>query len=105
MELAFATERLRTVCTDHTEAVKAFGEAAADALRTRIADLRAVSYVGDLPAGRPDVLDGDPPLLRFQLQDGLTVVARVSQQREPRTSEGALDLARVRRAVVIEVTQ
>lgn len=103
MELAFASERLRNVCTDHAKAVKAFGEIAADALRTRIADLRAVTYVGDLPAGRPDVVDGDPPMLRFELRDGLTAVARVSQQRVPRKPDGTLDLMRVRRAVVVDL--
>jgi hypothetical protein len=105
MELAFRTRKLRTLCQDHDEAVKAIGEAAADVLRTRLADLRAVTYLSDLPAGRPEVLDDDPPRLRFQLRDGWALLASVSHQAVPRTQQGDLDVTRVRRALVQEVTR
>ena len=104
VEIAFATEKLRTICADQGKAVAAYGEAAAEALRTRLADLRAVTYVDDLPAGRPEVLEGEPPHLAFPLCDGWTMVVRVSHRDTPRTLDGALDLTRVRRAVLVEVS-
>jgi hypothetical protein len=105
MELAFRTRKLRKLCQDHDDAVEAIGEAAADVLRTRLADLRAVTYLSDLPAGRPEILDDDPPRLRFLLRDGWALLASVSHQVTPRTPQGDLDMTRVRRALVQEVTR
>jgi hypothetical protein len=103
MELAFGTEKLRTLCVDHARAAEVYGEAAAEALRTRLADLRAVTYLSELPVGTPEVVEGDPPHLRFRLADGWTLLARVSHRNTPRTGEGTLDLSRVRRAQVVEI--
>lgn len=103
MELAFATRRLRTLCVDHDQAVRAFGHDAADALRTRLADLRAATYLADLPLGHPEVLGSEPPCLRFELRGGLVLEARVSHATTPRTNEGDLDTSRVRRVLITEV--
>lgn len=105
MELAFRTRKLRTLCQEHDEAVRMMGEPAADVLRTRIADLRAVTYLADLPAGRPDVVDGDRPHLRFELRAGWSLLMAVGHQKVPRTDEGDLDQTRVRRARVQEISQ
>jgi hypothetical protein len=103
MELAFRTKRLRTVCEDHAKAIDAYGAPAADALRTRLADLRAVTFLAELPAGLPQVTEGDPPFLRFRLRDGWVVVASVSHHNTPRSPDGSLDLTRVRRALIIDI--
>jgi|SRR5581483_8943587 len=105
MELAFRTRSLRTVCQDHDEAVRMMGVAAADVLRTRIADLRAVIYLADLPAGRPEVVDSDRPKLRFELSGGWSLLMRVGHETVPRTEEGELDQGRVRRALVEEISR
>jgi hypothetical protein len=105
MELAFRTRTLRTVCQDHDEAVRMMGVSAADVLRTRIADLRAVTYLADLPAGRPEVIDGDRPELRFPLSEGWSLHMTVAHERVPRTEEGDLDQLRVRRALVREISR
>jgi proteic killer suppression protein len=103
MELAFRTRRLRTLCEDHDEAVRTMGEAAAEALRTRIADLRAVTYLAELPAGRPAVFEGERPELHFELRAGWSLLMTVGHQDVPRTEEGDLDHTRVRRARVQEI--
>ena len=105
MELAFRTRKLRTLCQDHDEAVTMMGGPAADVLRTRIADLRAVTYLADLPASRPDVIDGDRPRLRFELRDGWFLVMTVGHETVPRTEAGQLDQTRVRRALVQEISR
>jgi hypothetical protein len=81
------------------------GKPAADALRTRVADLRAVTYLAELPAGRPTVADGDPPQLYFDLQGGWSLLTAVGHQDVPRTDEGDLDQTRVRRVHVLEISQ
>jgi hypothetical protein len=104
MELAFRTLKLRTVCQDHDEAVRMMGEPAAEILRTRIADLRAVTYLADLPVGRPVVVEGQRPQLRFELDEGWSLLMTVAHQTVPRTEEGDLDETRVRRARVQELS-
>lgn len=104
MELAFTTRKLRTLCQDHDEAVRVMGEPAAEVLRTRIADLRAVTYLAELPAGRPAVVDGGPPQLHFELRGGWSLLMTVGHQTVPRTEEGDLDQTRVRRALVQEIS-
>jgi proteic killer suppression protein len=103
MELAFRTRKLRTLCQDHDEAVSLLGEPAADVLRTRIADLRAVTYLAELPAGRPSVVNGDQPQLRFELRGGWSLLMSVGHQTVPRTQKGDLDQTRVRRVRVEEI--
>lgn len=80
------------------------GEAAADVLRTRIADLRAVTHLAELPAGRLAVMDGKRPRLKFGLGAGWSLLMEVSHQNVPRTEEGDLDQTRVRRARVQEIS-
>ena len=106
MELSFRTQRLRTLCEEHSAAVRAIGEPAADVLRTRIADLRAATYLSDLPAGRPAVIEGNRPQLQFELRAGrsLLMVVGAGNQRVPRTDEGGLDQTRVRRALVQDIS-
>jgi hypothetical protein len=104
MELAFRTRRLRALCEDHDEAVRMMGGPAADVLRTRIADLRAVTYLAELPAGRPAVMDGERPRLNFELGAGWSLLMEVGHQNVPRTEEGDLDQTRVRRARVQEIS-
>lgn len=105
MEVAFRTIKLRTLCQEHDEAVRAIGESAAETLRTRIADLRAVTYLAELPAGRPTVTNGSPPQLQFELRDGWWLLMSVTHQHIPRNNDGTLDQSRVRRVRVNEVSQ
>jgi hypothetical protein len=104
MELAFRNRKLRTLCQDHDEAVRVMGESAAEVLRTRMADLRAVTYLAELPAGRPVVVEGEPPQLRFDLREGWSLLMTVGHQTVPRTDTGDLDQTRVRRALVQELS-
>jgi hypothetical protein len=103
MELAFKTQRLRTVCEQHDVALKAFGPLGAGGLRTRLADLRAAASLADLPASHHEIVEGDPPAIRFGLSGGLTVAAAINHAVTPRSSAGELDLARIRRALVLEI--
>ncbi len=104
MELTFRTRELRTLCQEHDKAVTKMGEPAADVLRTRLADLRAVTYLSELPAGRPSIVDGDPPQLNFQLRAGWVLQMAVGHQLVPRTETGELDQTRVRRARVDRIS-
>jgi hypothetical protein len=105
MELAFKTKKLRTLCQEHDKAVSEIGEPAAEILRTRVADLRAVTYLADLPVGRPAVIDGNPPELHFELRDGWSLRMVVNHHTTPRTEDDRLDLGRLRRVRVEDISQ
>lgn len=81
------------------------GRPAAETLRTRIADLRAVTYLADLPVGRPVVTSGDNPELNFELRDDWTLLMAIGHHLIPRTISGEVDQARVRRVRVEGVSQ
>jgi len=100
MEISFRTSSLRTLCQEHDRAVDLMGGPAAEVLRARIADLRAVTYLAQLPVGRPVVLEAERPQLRFELRAGWSMLMSVGHEQVPRTDGGALDQARVRRALV-----
>jgi hypothetical protein len=53
MELSFATHALREVCANESKATAALGPVGAKKLLARLADLRAVDYLRDLPVGSP----------------------------------------------------
>lgn len=50
MQLAFQTRELRGICEDEIEASDALGQDCALALKRALADLRAASFMADLPA-------------------------------------------------------
>ena len=51
MQLAFQTQSLRTLCEDAEAAELTLGRLVARELRNRLADLRAVTVIEELPAG------------------------------------------------------
>ena len=102
MELAFASKKLRERCVDQNKAIKAYGTDVAETLRARLADLRAVTFLDDLPVG-PSQDPDDPLRLTFPLSMGATLVSRVGHDRPPLRAEGSLDTAAVRRLLIEEV--
>lgn len=103
MEISFETRQLRSICTDPAKAEQAFGVEVAAALRARLADLLAVTYAGDVPVARPTVIEGERPTLEYPLAGGWVLVAKVGSRNVPRRENDSLDLARVRRAILLEV--
>jgi len=100
--ISFETRPLRTVCHDSAEALKAFGEAAAAALRHVLADLRAantmfdVAAIFDLPTGVGN---------EFSTPLGAThrLVLRCSNRKPPALPSGEIDWNAVDRVRVLDV--
>jgi hypothetical protein len=53
IQLAFATAALREICESEPRATRELGAEIAGALRRRLADLRAIRSLLDLPVGSP----------------------------------------------------
>jgi len=102
MELAFGSKHLRERCLDQSKAVRAYGMEVAETLRARLADLRAVTFLEDLPVSPTADLE-DPLVLSFPLSRGATLLTRVSHERPPLRADGSLDTSAVRRLLIEEV--
>lgn len=105
MELAFATRRLRTLCSEVDEAVAAVGEDAADVLRDRIADLRAASSPVELLAGSPHLVGGENPMIVVVLTGTTRLVCAVNQQNVRRDESGEVDWRHVRRLRITAIEE
>jgi hypothetical protein len=104
LEFAFDSKALRTLCEDQTCATASLGDAVAHALRNRLADLRAATYAGDIPAGRPRPLDGsDRNDMAVDLCDGYRLVFAANHRKNPMTSSGEVDWQRVSRVKILRI--
>ena len=71
MRLAFDSRELRTIFEIDAEGRRALGQAGAEVLKRRLADLRAADSVQDLLAGSPRIIEGrGEPHLAMDLADG-----------------------------------
>lgn len=59
MKILYGDAKLKALCTDERRAKKKLGGAGFRKLRSRLADLEAVTSVAELVAGRPHPLHGD----------------------------------------------
>jgi hypothetical protein len=102
LELAFESKELRDICESEEEAKRRFGDAVAEMLRHRLADLDAAQSPNDLLAGRPR-LGQDGRTMMIDLCEGRRVVFTANHASNPTTSTGDLDWARVRRIKILRI--
>lgn len=104
LELAFESRSLRTLCESEAHAKRELGEAVAEILKRRLADLRAATSVNDLLAGRPRVLDGtERHHMAVDLPDGYRIVFSANHSNNPVTDAGGPDWARISRIKILRV--
>ena len=84
--------------------MSALGPKMAEALKRRLADLRAARYVGDLLAGSPRELDGaDQRHMAIGLTDGHRMVFAANHTRNMLTEAGRVDWTMVSRIKVLRI--
>ena len=103
MEIAFETQQLRTLCEHASKATKEWGITAADALRSRLADLIVADSVYDVPGSKWEQMD-DPRDLLISLNGGLKLVVRCNQANPPMAGAN-LDWRVITRIKVMEIRQ
>ncbi|MEO6277973.1 hypothetical protein [Roseateles sp.] len=102
LEIAFQTKELRATCESPTRAKRELGEASGKALQRALADMHAVETVAELfemGLGIENCAQ-EHGMLRFQLNDGLTLYCNANQQSVPINGE-AVDWAQVTRLKVV----
>lgn len=104
MELAFQSRSIREICENETHATCELGSKRAEALKHRLADLRAATSVMDLLVGQPRILDSaDPKAMILDLSDGHRLVFCANHTTNPVTECGKLDWTKVYRIRVLRI--
>jgi hypothetical protein len=104
VQLAFHSAWLRTICESERNAKDEFGEAVAEALKHRLADMSAATSVNDLVAGRPRILGGTAPhQMALDLGDNYRIAFTANHTKNPRTETGDLDWKRVSRIKILRI--
>jgi hypothetical protein len=103
VELSFASETLRTLCTSPERALAALPAAVCDELQARLADLDAADSMADLVVGGPEIDDTPPGGLRYALPTGYELVCIGGYPNPPLNADGAIRRDRMRRLKVLKV--
>lgn len=102
VDILFKTETLRKLCSSEHDAKKQLGGDSAKKLRTRLADLRAVTRVSELIAGRPHPLKGDRSgQFALDLHGGRRLVFEPANVPKPLTTDGVTDWQQVTTVCIV----
>jgi hypothetical protein len=102
LQLAFHTETIRRVCENEEEAKTEFGPEAAEALKRRLADMRAARTPKDLVAGRPRP-GHDSKQMIIDLLDGYQIIFKANHPKYPKTGIDELDWTKVSRIKIMSI--
>ena len=104
MQLAFQTQALRMLCEDAEAAELSLGQSVARELRTRLADLRAVTAVGELPAGNVTYRgEGGGEAVMIDLGGNVSLELLPNHPTQRLTAEGKVEWNRVSRLKVVRI--
>ena len=104
MELAFESRGLRSICEQQSIAKGELGEDVAEALKHRLADLRAATSIRELMVGKPRTMTvGHMDYLVIDICEGSQMVLKANHPENPLTDDGELDWERVSRIKVIHI--
>ncbi len=102
LELAFETKELREICENEAEARRRLGNAVAEALKHRLADLDAATSPRDLIGGKPR-LGPDARTMTLDLCEGCHVVFTHNHPNNPTKSTGEVDWEKVSRVRILRI--
>lgn len=104
MEIAFNTLTIRSLCEDEAEAEKYFGKDLSQALKRRLADIRAATSISDLVVGTPSPLsNGDRDKMCIELSPWTHLVFCANHRKNPCTDGGEIDWKKVTRIKIMAI--
>ena len=103
MQLAFESERLRSICENEDLAKADLGDTMADTLKHRLADLLAARSIYELPAGNPRPKEDEPECQIIDLAENSYLFLQANHPRNPLTECGDIEWGRVTRVKVTRI--
>lgn len=102
LEIAFQTRDLRSLC-ELGENRQQLPTDVHEALKHRLADLRAAVSVHDLPTGSPISCGDNGEFVRIELPSGYVMLLEANHVQNPLEEDGKVDWSRVCRVRVVAV--
>jgi hypothetical protein len=102
LELAFDSLLLRATCENEAQARAELGEAVAEILKHRLADMRAARSTKDLLAGKPRV-EAEGRHMIIDVGDTHRIVFKANHVNCPMTNSNEVDWARVNRIKILRI--
>lgn len=103
MEIAFDSQKIRSICEDQSVATKELGSDIAEALKRRLADVRAANTVPELPTGNPRIVHHSQERLTMDLGGGYVISLEANHRRNPIREGDEIDWTRVSRLRVVSI--
>lgn len=104
MELAFQSKRIRSICENEADAEEELGPVAAQALKHRLADLRAATSIAEVVVGNPrPPRDGGTPCLIIDLSDSSYITVQANHPENPLTEKAEPDWTSISRLKVTHI--
>jgi hypothetical protein len=104
LQLAFSSKELRGICESEDAAREQLGMAIANALKRRLADLRAAPTALDLPGIEPTLVEGrEGNLMAVALSETIRLTFSVNHPKPPTLSTGEVDWSRVTRIQIATI--
>lgn len=103
LELAFDSKELRSICESEDYAKQQLSALVVEALKHRLADLRAAISIKDLIAGKIRPLDNADQRIIVDLCEGYQLIFCANHPRNPLLESGNLDWSRVSRIKILGI--
>lgn len=104
MEIAFQTKSLRDLCERGDRISKQFGDRVGEAIKARLADLRAASTISDVVAGNPRVLTIDgKPVMSLDVHESCSLVFCPNHLRVPLLPDASVNWSAVSRIKILKI--
>jgi hypothetical protein len=100
LQIAFHTEAIRKVCENEEEAKTQFGTEVTEALKHRLADIRAARSPKDLVAGRPRPAHDSRHMI-IDLREGYQILVKANHPKYPKSDTDELDWTKISRIKII----
>jgi len=102
LELAFATKKLREICESDVSASLHLNHGIIKAFKARLADLRAVDTIFDLPASTPEfIIYCDLECVGINLPNNEQMIVSANHSNNPLQDDGYIDWLRINRIKIM----
>ncbi|GBE09282.1 hypothetical protein BMS3Abin11_02413 [bacterium BMS3Abin11] len=104
MEIAFSTKMLRDICESEVLAYQMFDADTAKSLIARLADLRAVDKVSQIPVGNPESIDRDgEKCIKIELARKELMIICANHSNNPMLSNNEVEWDKVSRIKICSI--
>lgn len=103
MHISFQNKTLRELCENNKAAELHFGKKVAIKLKSRLADMSAITYLNDLVVGNLRKIENKSLYYQIDLVENFVMTFTVSHVSTPLNEDGNVDNSKVSRIKITEI--